>query len=183
MFVNHSNLAKVSVPLTREIVSVLSSYPELRVYQGEDTKRRDAILLGIVETPKYRRETFETRNEKFTNDKLKESIGNRREFFVPTATAYNFKMRLILIKNPKPLEIELAKSELAKYLQENPSKIIFNHYQEVSGSFTRDSADTINSDSAGIVNFSKNKGNFESSLDAAARSAAIQFRDTVLDVF
>lgn len=183
MFVNQSNMAKAGVPFTREIVKLLSSYPDLKVYQGEDTSRRDAILVGIVTTPKYRAETFNTRTEKFTSDKLKTSIGGRREFFVPTSTGYKVNIRLVLIKNPKPLELELVKSNAVSYLQSNPTKIIFNHVMNLEGTFTREAGDTITSDSPGIVNFSKNKGNFENSLNNTAKAAANQFRETVLDVF
>lgn len=183
MFVNHSNMAKASVPFTKEFVKLLSSYPGLKVHSGEDVENMDAILVGIVMTPKYRHQTMTTKNEKFTSDKLKTSIGSRREFFVPTATGYKVQLRLVLIKNPKAKEVELAKSEIAGYLQSNPTKIVFNHFMELEGSFTREAGDTISTDSPGTVNFSKNKGNFENSLNSTAKSAATEFRETVLDVF
>lgn len=183
MFVNHSNMAKASVPFTREIVRLLSSYPDLRVYQGEDTSGRDAILVGIITSSKYKATTFQTKTERFTQDKLKTSIGGRREFFVPTSTGYNVTVRLVLIKDPKQLEMELVKSNAVSFLKSNPSKIIFNHIMTLEGSFTRETGDTITSDSPGIVNYSKNKGNFETSLSSTAKAAATQFRETVLDVF
>ncbi len=183
MFVNHSTVAKASVPFTKEFVRLLSRYPNLKVYSGEDTAGMDAILIGIVTSKKYLHQTFVTKNEKFTEGKLKNSIGDRREFFVPTATGYEVSLRVVLIKNPRKAEVELAKSELAAYLQSNPSKIIFNHVMDVTGSFNREAGDTVNPDSPGTVNFSKNKGNFESSLSSTAKSAATQFKETVLDVF
>lgn len=183
MFINHSNMAKAGVPFTKEVVKLFSSYPDLKVYQGENVQGRDAILIGIITSPKYLSSTFKTKTEKFTSDKLKTSIGARRAFFVPTSTAYHITVRFILIKNPKKLEIELAKSTIAKYLQANPSKIIFNYSMLMEGSFTREVGDTVTSDSPGIVNFSKNKGNFEVSLGNTARKAAVRLRETVLDVF
>ncbi len=185
MFVNHSNIAKASVPFTREISNVLSSYPSLRVYQGEDTDGVDAILIGIVTTPKYREETFSTRTETTSqaSRKLISSTGGRARFFIPTSTSYRTYLRLILIKNPTSQETQMARSELVKYLQTNPMKIVFNHVMELEGSFGREAGDTISPDSPGTVNFTKNKGNFEKSLSDTAKAAAIEFKETVLDVF
>jgi hypothetical protein len=185
MFVNHSNIAKASVAFTREISNVLSSYPSLRVYQGEDTSGVDAILIGIVTTPKYREETFSTKTETTSqaSNKLISSTGGRARFFIPTSTSYKTSLRLILIKNPTPQELEMARSELVKYLQTNPMKIVFNHVMELENTFGREAGDTVSPDSPGTVNFTKNKGNFEKSLSDTAKAAAIEFKETVLDVF
>jgi hypothetical protein len=185
MFVNHSNIAKASVPFTKEISKVLSSYSSLRVYQGEDTGRMDAILIGIVTTPKYRQDTFTTKTETTSeaSAKLDASTGTRAKFFIPTSTSYKTSLRLILIKNPTLQETEMARSELVKYLQTNPMKIVFNHVIEMNTTFGREAGDTVSPDSSGTVNFTKNKGNFEKSLSDAAKSAAVEFKETVLDVF
>lgn len=185
MFVNQSNIAKASVPFTKEVSNILSSYPSLRVYQGEDTSKMDAILIGIVTTPKYRHETFSTRTETTSkaSNKLITSTGGRARFFIPTSTTYKASLRLILIKNPTLQDKELARSELVKYMQNNPTKIVFNHVIELESSFGREAGDTVSPDSPGTVNFTKNKGNFEKSLDDLAKSAAIEFKETVLDVF
>ena len=79
--------------------------------------------------------------------------------------------------------MKLVESNAVSFLQSNPAKIVFNHVMNLEGSFTREAGDTITSDSPGIVNFSKNKGNFENSLSNTAKAAATQFRETVLDVF
>lgn len=185
MFVNQSNIAKASVPFTKEISKVLSNYRSLRVYQGEDTSGVDAILIGIVTTPKYRKDTFTTKTETTSesSNKLISSTGGRAKFFIPTSTSYKTSLRLVLIKNPTPQETEMARSELVKYLQTNPMKIVFNHVIEIEGSFGREAGDTVSPDSSGTVNFTKNKGNFEKSLSAVAVSTAIEFKETVLDVF
>jgi hypothetical protein len=181
MFINRSNIAGLSPMMTKEIILTLNEYSGLRVYGG-DNQSADAVLVGILESEDLKNKTFKTTETVFTDDKLKESIGNRTPFYIPIETSYKFTMRIFLIKRPTAQELELLASELGKNIVRNP-KIVLREVLDVTSSFSRVVADNTSSSSGGEVNFVKNKGVLNKSLEDACVSAASNFKQVVLNAF
>ncbi len=181
VFVNHSTLSKVSGPLTTEIKALMMSYMDLRV-SSEYRSTSDAVLLGIIESPKHRNETVKATGSKFTTGDIEATIGNRSEFFIPSRNEIKLNLKLILIKAPSAQEMELARGKLGKYMENHP-RVIFAENLDVTAAFSREIAGNLSPDNAGVVNFTKNKKAQSESLRAAAKSVAINFKEVVLDAF
>lgn len=181
MFVNHSILPKVNVPITKEIFGLLSSYPDLKINAGEN-KNADAVLLGIVSSGARRNQTFKTTGKIFTEGLVKESLGDRKPFYLPIQTQYGVSIQLVLVKRPTKSLVNLIRGEMGKYLVKN-SKIIFNETLTLNQSFSRRLFDNLSVDKGGVVNFTQNLGNFEKSMVELAKNAAKQFDQEVLDAF
>ncbi|TNF03674.1 MAG: hypothetical protein EP326_02185 [Deltaproteobacteria bacterium] len=181
VFVNHSTLSKISGPLTTEIKSLMMSYVDLRV-QSEYRGSSDAVLLGIIESPKHKNETVKATGSKFTTGDIEATIGTRNEFFIPQQNEIKLVLRLILIKAPSAQELELAKGDLGKFMKSHP-RVIFSENMDVTAAFSREIAGNLSPDNAGVVNFSKNKKAQYESLRLAAKSVATNFKEVVLDAF
>lgn len=181
MFVNKSPLPNIGSMVTKEIVFLLSGYPGLRVQTGEDLKS-DAILVGIVEGEQHLSDLMITTERKFTSAELKDSIGSRREFYVPTGTSMNLKVRFVLIKNPNRSDIDLTKGELAPLLGAS-SKVLVNQTLDLNANFNRVVGETTTVNSPGLVNMTKNKAIMERALQDGSKSLAAQFKDVVLNAF
>ncbi len=181
MFVNNSPIANVGSMVTKEIMLLLSSYPGLKLRSGEDLSS-DAILIGIIEGEQQLGELLKTTERKFTSGELKDSIGDRREFYVPTGTNLLLKVRFVLIKNPTRSDIDLTKGELAHAMGSH-SRVVMNHTLDLSASFTRVVGATTTVDSPGLVNLTKNKAIMERALEDGSKSLATQFKDVVLNAF
>lgn len=181
MFVNKTPVPNVAAMVTKEINFLLSSYPGLKVTSGEDLTS-DAILVGILESTQQLSDLVETTERQFTTSELKNSLGTRKEFYVPTGSTLNLNVRFILIKNPKRQDIELAKSELGPLMMNHP-KMLMNQSLTFQASFTRVVAGTETIDSPGLVNMTKNKAILERALQDGSKSLAQQFKDVVLNAF
>ncbi len=177
MFVNQSNIPRVSGPFTREISSLLMNYSGLRIYPG-DYQNADAVLLGIVSSKKRRNDTLETVGTQLSSDVAPVITQNRRKFYVPRSTAINLKLHLVLIKRPTKKDLKLITSDLRKYIRTN-SKIIFNETLNVRGAFTRD----IHGGDAVVVNQTQNLGNQRLAIDEMAKEVADNFKEVVLYAF
>jgi hypothetical protein len=181
MFINKSSYPGLSGPFTREITSLLSTYPELTISTSSNTKA-DALLIGIIEGPKRYADAFQTTATKFTAGELEESIGERSQFYLPTASTFIVNLRVILIKDPSTEERKLLTSEIGKKLSGNP-KIIFQNTFTYTPNFNRESKDTVNSDSGGIVNYPKTRRYFDQTVEQIAKQSANDLQELVLNVF
>lgn len=181
MFINKTPVPNVGAMVTKEINFLLSSYPGLKVTSGEDLSN-DAILVGFVESTQQLAELIQTTERQFTTSDLKASLGNRKEFYVPTGSSLNLTVRFILIKNPRRQDVELAKSEINNLMMNHP-KMLMNQSLAFQASFTRVVAGTETIDSPGLVNMTKNKAIMDRALQDGSKSLAQQFKDVVLNAF
>ncbi len=178
MFQNNSSIAGVSYPFTKEIINLLRIFPDLKVKASKSTKT-DAVLIGVIRSSEHRNDAVETVDKRFTDDVLTPgTLGNRRAYFVPYQTQISLTLDLYLIKNPRPEELELLESEMAKYVKDAP-RIVLNERIAVTRAFTRNILD-----GKGIeVNQTQNLGVFQKSLNEMAKQAANNFRQMVLYAF
>lgn len=181
IFVNKSNYFGAGPIFTREIVRLLNSYPELNLTPSLN-KKSNAILIGIIDGPRRNSESYQTTANILTEGSLKESIGNRAEYLLPTASSYKIRLKIMLIKDPSRNDLSILNTPLADVIKDTP-RVIFQKQFDYVGSFNRESRDTINSDSGGIVNYTKTKRYFHQSLEGLARRAAEDFEQLVLNVF
>lgn len=183
MFINKSAYPGVAPVFTRELAKLMASYPGLKI-KSSSGGREDAVLLGIIESPRRYSEAFETTATKFTAGELETSIGNRAQYYLPTASSYRISLRLVLIKNPGEIEKELLASSIgAKVEGSRNSKVIFQQKFDYVGNFNRETKDTITSDSGGVVNYTKTKRYFMQTVEQLAQQAARDFEDLVINVF
>jgi hypothetical protein len=183
MFVNRTNIPGISPIMTKEIVLTLSEFTGLKTYGG-DHDNADAVLIGIIESNDKINQTFKTKSSLLSSDdpNIKQSIGNRAPFYYPAETSYNFRLRLVLIKRPTASEISVLTSELGSAVKLHP-KIVLQDEIEVSGNFSRAVGDTLSGTSGGVVNFVKNKGLLNKSLEDACIQTAKTFKQVVLNAF
>jgi hypothetical protein len=181
MFINRSVLPQLAAPMTKEIILALNDYTGLKVYSGEQ-ENADAVLIGILESKDHYNEVVSTTQTLFTEGDISKSIGNRSPFYYPVQTSYNFSLRIILIKRPTPEERALLTSDVGALLKNHP-KIILADQIDLSGSFARVVAPTNTATAPGEVNFVKNKGIFDKSLQETSYQAAQTFKQVVLNAF
>lgn len=183
MFVNQSSLPNVAGPMTKEVKSLLMGFVDLKV-RSQFYSVADAVLVGIVSTPKHHRDASKTTNTKFTSGTLKQSIGSRNEFFIPSQTQLDLKLRLILIRRPSHAELELLKQPIGRHLKPNlGNKIIFNEELNLTGTYSRIIDDNLSVDKGGVVNFTKNKKAEENTIKEMASNAARDFKEVILNAF
>lgn len=180
MFINRSVLPQLAAPLTREITLALNDYSGLKVIS--DGEEADAVLIGIIESRDHFNDVVRTSQTLFTDKDVTKSIGKRASFYYPIQSAYNFKLRLIMIKRPSKEEIEMMTGELGPYVKAHP-KVVLQDNIELTGSFDRVASPTLSPNDAGSVNFVKNKGIFEKSLQDTCYQAAQTFKQVVLNAF
>jgi hypothetical protein len=187
MFINKSSFPHVSAPMTREVVRVLSTVKGLTLY-ASDNPKADALLVGIIQSPQREADYLEKSSSNIlTGGTLKESIGDRSEFFVPTSTQYRLSVRYFLIKKPTKVMLEALSSSIIDKLEVeslvSDSRIVFNKTLNFRGAYNRELADTIGPDSGGTVNYTKTRKYFETSLNSLAEQAAKDLKDLILSVF
>lgn len=181
MFVNRSVIPQLAAPMTKEITQALNEYSGLKVISG-DSEDADAVLIGIIESKNYYKDTVLTTQTAFTSGELQKSIGSRTPFYYPSQSTYNFSVRLIFIKRPSPEEIEFLTSDLGATVKAHP-KIVLEEAINLSGAFNRVASPTSTAKAPGEVNFVKNKGIFEKSLQETSYQAAQTFKQVVLNAF
>lgn len=181
MFVNKSALPNIGATVSKEIVLLLSSYPGLKVTVGENLNS-DAILVGIINSSQHLSELLITTDRKFTSGDLKTSIGGRQEFYVPIGTSVTMQVRFVLIKNPNAQDLEMAKGDLSKFMPIHPN-VLMDQTMNMTTSFTRVVGNTVDADSPGLVNLTKNKAILDRALEDGSKSLANQFKDVVLNAF
>jgi len=180
MFLNRSAVADVGTYLNKEITLILSSYQGLKVYSGENNDA-DAVLVGIVLSDDHVSSVYKS-EELFTDGTFKDSIKDRKPFYVPSSTSYALKLQLVLIKRPTKEERLLIESNIGPYLNAHP-RIVLNETLSLTGSFTREVSPNDGPDSGGRVNFTKNRGLMDKSLQNMAKAVARSFEQEVLDAF
>jgi len=181
MFLNNSNIAHVGTSLSREIIKVLDDYPALKLYPGEYLEA-DGILLGIIDSKKSQTESFQVANRTFTDGKQKESLGDRRQFYLPSSIKYAATLRLILIRHPSGSDVKMAQSDLRAYLQTGP-KIVFNETFDLAGTYDLSISENNSPDDGGVVNATKNRYALENNLQSLAVATAQNVRRVLLDAF
>jgi hypothetical protein len=183
MFVNASTLPNVAGPMTKEVKSLMMNFVDLKVRTSFDVYS-DAVLIGIVSSRIHRKDSVTNTNTQFTTGGLKTSIGSRNQFYIPSQSLVTLSLRLILIKRPTKREIRLMKSSLNKFLRAHPkNKILFNETISLSAVYSRVIADNLTADSGGVVNFTKNKQAQENTIIQLSQSAALNFKDVILNAF
>lgn len=181
MFINRSVLPQLVAPMTKEITMALNDYTGLKVLSG-DNENADAVLIGILESKDHYNEVITTTQTLFTDGDISKSIGNRSPFYYPVQSTYNFSLRVILIKRPSPEELALLTSDLGRGVLVHP-KIVLEDRIDLSGNFARVASPTNGATAAGEVNFVKNKGILDKSLEDTCYRAAQTFKQVVLNAF
>ncbi|MDD4974793.1 MAG: hypothetical protein PHY93_10610 [Bacteriovorax sp.] len=181
MFINRSVLPQLAAPMTKEIILALNNYSGLKVLSG-DNENADAVLIGILESRDHYNEVITTTQTLFTEGDISKSIGNRSPFYYPVQTTYNFSLRIILIKRPTAEELALFTSDLGRGVLVHP-KIVLEDTIVLTGNFARVASPTNTVTAAGEVNFVKNKGIFDKSLQDTCYQAAQTFKQVVLNAF
>ena len=180
-FLNKSSLSGISGPMTREITSLLESYPDLRVYSGE-RRKVDGVLVGIIESRKRRREVTPNSSHQFTSGELKDSIGERRGFYITQRVQVNARLRLVLIRNPTPEDIEIITSDAGRFIKGHP-KVIFDETISVQTDINHVISENLSLDSGGVVNFTKNRKSMEVGMQQLAIQARNNLKQEILDAF
>lgn len=182
MFVNHSALTGAAGVMTKEIRLRLQRYSGLDVRSGEN-ENTDAVLVGIINSGDSRYQALIPTARKFTESELASSLGQRSQFYVPTSNTYKLSLQLVLIKRPSQEDLEfLSSGQFSPLISRHP-RVILSQTLDLTGSFTRYLEGNLSVDSAGVVNFTKTQGIFDSSMNGLARSAADQFETVVIHVF
>ena len=174
IFINETNLPDVSGLFSKEFISLMSSFDGLKVVSGKSFST-DAILLGFIRTPKYRRETFTRAGQRLSTDVAPTSVGTRRKFFVTSNNRVRIELQMILIKNPTETDLIFLKSKLKEYSVKH-SKVIFDQTFDISGNFALEIQDREGTE----VNFTQNKGNLKRFLSTLATTGAKNFKELVL---
>ncbi len=183
-FLNQSTLPGVSASFTQEVVAMLSQFTDLRLKTGAG-KKEEAVLLGIIDSPKNQvgtGGTLETTSHRLSSDVAGNSTQGRTGFFVPFTTTVRLNLRLVLIKRPSAEEIELLTSHLGKDIPSNP-KILFNETLSLEEGFVRELSDQSSTSDAGVVNSTQNRGNMEKAIKRMASRAAQSFKELILYAF
>jgi len=183
MFINRSALPHISGLMTKEIVLALKDFPGIKVINGESSTS-DAVLIGIIDSADRYSDVLQTTATTITSadPKIEESIGNRQHFYYPSTSAYSLKLKVILIKRPSAEEIDFLTRNSLDVSKLHP-KVVLTEDLAIQGSFTRVVGDSINSTSVGELNFVKNKGILEKSLQDSCMQTAKNFKQVVLNAF
>ena len=185
MFVNRSVLPQMAGVMTKEIVLALKDFSGLRVVNGDDNDS-DGVLIGIVESNDHYDEVVQTTATTYTdtptNQNIKQSIGRRQDFYYPNTTSYNLQLKVILVKRPSKEDIEFLTKNTLGLAKFHP-KVVLTEILPITGSFSRVISDNLTSSSGGEVNFVKNKGIFEKSLQDSCLQTAKNFKQVVLNAF
>ncbi len=177
VFQNKTNLPNVSAPFTKRIVGLLNSFSGLKIYSGLN-KEADAVLLGIVRSPRHLNETLTVRSNRFTGDVTPQNMKGRRDFFIPERNYVNLELSLVLIKKPRKEELDIFSSDIAPYLKGMP-RIILNEKMNLKGAYYLSNLDRAGS----AVNDTQSAGNLEKEIDTLAIQASSNFKTMVLYAF
>ena len=182
MFINRSAFPLVAGQMTQEIRLMLNQFPDLKLLSGEGGDRADAVLVGIIDSPKSLRDAIKTTGTTFTTGDLKESIGDRPAFNLPTRGEIRLSVTYVLIKRPSQEDLELLESEMRPYLINHP-KVLFTEVMSLDSSFSRAIESNLGPDDGGVVNATRNKKLIELKIKQMAQSASLQFERVVLNAF
>lgn len=177
MFYNYSNLSEVHTDFTRETYRLLTGFSGLRLVNGYN-KNSDAVLIGILKSPEKLAETVRASNLRVAQEKAKNAVAGRENFYIPGTSDVSVYLHVIVIKKPTEEEIALLKSGIGDQIQ-STSKIIFNEIIPLKIQYTREVLD----DEGTQVIATQNLGVQRKSLKNLAEIAAINVRDMILYAF
>lgn len=168
-FINQSSIGNASSYFDQKFFLFLSKFNGLKVSSGEN-ESSDGILIGVISSNRTTQNVARTNSYLFTQgQELESSIGGRSKFYVPKSTNITLNLSLTLIKkNPS---------------RDGKGVILFSRNIPLSGSFGRIISETVNSDSQGTVNYTKNRYNKYITIEQMSDAAVQQFRDLVINVF
>ena len=181
MFINRSSISGASPIFTSTIKNVLERETDLKIYAGNN-KDSDAVLVGLIDSETHLSKLYQAGSSKFIEGELKESIGSRQEFYIPTDQNYRLTLTLVLVRRPKKEDMALIQSELLSQLYIG-EKFLFRKTILLDGSFSRELRPNLTSDDGGVVSFSARQGAFKKSLKSLGDVAARVFREEILNVF
>lgn len=178
MFYNYSNLPDVSADFTRETYALLMGFSGLKLQSGYNPDS-DAVLIGIIKSPEKLSLTMKRTGSRVAQRVVPNAMGSqRRNLQVPSATALNLSLQIIVIKKPTEEELALLKSGIGDQVKLT-SKVIFNDTIPLTAQYTREILD----DAGTQVVATQNAGVQRKTLESLSRSAAIQVRDMILYAF
>ncbi|OUR96328.1 hypothetical protein A9Q84_08205 [Halobacteriovorax marinus] len=180
-FLNKSLVPNISAKFTSSISSVISQDTTLKIYSG-DSDQADATLVGIISSSTKRNEFLRTVKTTLIDETYSSSIGNRREFYLPSQTSFKVNLYLILIKKPTSSDLKLIQKDFLPFLNQHP-KVVFTKSIDLTASFSRVLNANSGPDDGGVVNATKNREILNKSVETMANSAATVFRETVLNAF
>jgi hypothetical protein len=181
MFVNRSSFPQLSGVLTSEIRMMLADFPGLAISASEDANA-DAVLVGIIDSPDSLIQASKNIGTTFIAGDLKESIGERPAYYLPTVSTLDFNLTLVLIKRPSKEDLELVDTPFLPFLSRHP-KVIFTEQIPLNTSYSRTIQETLGPDSPGMVNATRNAKNRERALKDIAKSASYQLKEVVIRAF
>jgi hypothetical protein len=106
------------------------------------------------------------------------AVSGRRQFYVPTQSTINLRVRVFVVKRPNAKEIELLQTELGAKVNAQ-GKIVFNEEFVVSEVFDHD----IRDGSSNSRNFTQTRGGRNKALTTLSRQAADNFKEMILYAF
>lgn len=182
MFVNRTVIPDLSSAVTREIILTLNNYSGLKVYNGNNSKA-DAILIGVLESKDFYKDTVTTTQKLYTEDTVGGSIGGRTSFYYPSQTTYHYWMNVYIVKNFSQEELDfIAQNGFTDQLKFNAKVVLYDRI-DLSNNFYRVVGETSGQNSPGKTNFVKNHGIMIKSLEDTAINAASTFKQVVLNAF
>lgn len=181
MFVNRSTFAQVGGMMTNEIRQVLSTFPELKLTPQEDMSA-DGVLVGIIDSEASLLQSMRNTGTTFLSGGLQSSIGERPAFYLPTLSTVELYLTLVLIRRPSQEDLELLDTPFLPFLAKHP-KVVFKETMRLSTSYSRSIQESIDSDSPGAVNATRNHKIMERSLKSLATRASRNFKNTIIHAF
>ena len=176
VFYNHTNFPNVSGVFTKEIMTTLFDFKGLRL--EEDRERADAVLIGILESDRMRRNSTETKSSKSASNVYKDTLGGReKEFFVASENLVKLSMRIIVIKHPTNEEIEFLQTQYGPDAMS--SKIIFNERIRLENTVT---IKELQGDGTKVLG-TQNRGVQVKAFKLMAQNAAKSFKEMILHAF
>ncbi len=177
MFYNYSNLSEVHTDFTRETYRLLTGFSGLKLVNGY-SKNSDAVLIGILKSPEKLAETVRASNLRVAQEKAKNAVAGRENFYIPGTSDVTVYLHVIVIKKPTEEEIALLKSGIGDQIK-STSKIIFNELIPLRIQYTRE---VLDGEGTQII-ATQNLGVQRKSLKNLAEIAAINVRDMILYAF
>ena len=164
LFINRTIFPSVSAKFTNALLERLHSYTGLSVDLGEPSKPGDDVLIGIITTGTKKSEVLTPLIRTYTgsSSSLRNALGSRPDFFVTSQYSVQMNLELILIKSPLINGKKQGASPTVEFHHSVP--ISFNVVNNVNG-------DT-GPDSAGVTNYTNNRGIIEFELNRAAQKYA-----------
>lgn len=177
MFYNYSNLSEIHTDFTRETYRLLTGFSGLKLNNGYN-KNSDAVLIGILKSPEKVAETVRPTNLRVAQEKAKNAVAGRENFYIPGTSDVSVYLHVIVIKKPTEEEIALLKSGIGDQVK-STSRIIFNELIPLRIQYTRE---VLDNEGTQII-ATQNLGVQRKSLKTLAENAAINVRDMILYAF